>query len=334
MLRQQRLRQKSGIPMYGLQALYRFNEGSGQVAYDSSLSGADMQLGSVVGADTNDPSWIAVTGGLLLSTDDALRQSKLVSAKVGTVTASMVATVAFINDSGQDFVPYVRSGGVSRNVLVAFDGTYYAMGYIGEQGTGETLGDEKLLNPSLETLGGGGADVFANWGESFNNGTIEAAIDSVQNGAYSAKMTVGASGRPDLSQVVASSGGELYKLVFWCRGDNTNAVSYALYGLDTTTFCKSYTSTANTSTIYVQKNYYITNLSNETRPRLQFAENSTPGTYVYIDNVSVKQVLTPSTSGVKIYSTKTGSVQSWTRIETGFNPNAAGIQYEIRRVLG
>ena len=51
---------------------------------------------------------------------------------------------------------------------------------------------------------------------------------------------------------------------------------------------------------------------------------------VTFDNVVIQQVLTPTAAGVKIYSTKTGSTQSWAGIETNFNANAIS-SYEIRK---
>ena len=43
----------------GLMAYYKFNEGTGQTAYDSTLGGHHGMLGSTTGVDTNDPLWVA-----------------------------------------------------------------------------------------------------------------------------------------------------------------------------------------------------------------------------------------------------------------------------------
>ncbi len=298
----------------------------GSVFYDRSQGQNHMTIiGAVRNAINYGRSVLNFDG-----VDDYLTQ-KVYANKVGDVTMATVATGALFNDTGQDFSNYAGASGNTPYMIVVTDtGGKVAWGYIGEQGTGETLGAEKLSNPSFETLGGGGADVFANWAEGFNNGTIEAAIDSVQNGTYAAKMTVGASSRPDMLQIISSAGGELYKSVFWCRGDGTNKLSYAFYGMDHTAFIKGYTSTANTTTTYAEKTSYVANFLNETRCRIQFSEDILPGTYVYVDNVSVKQVLTPTINGVKIYSAKNGSTQSWAGVDTGFLPNSVA-SYEVRK---
>jgi hypothetical protein len=45
-------------PTPGLVALFLFNEGSGQTAFDSSGNGYHLQLGALAGADSADPAWI------------------------------------------------------------------------------------------------------------------------------------------------------------------------------------------------------------------------------------------------------------------------------------
>jgi YVTN family beta-propeller protein len=45
----------------GLVGYWKFNEGSGQTAYDSTLNSNDGQLGSTLGVDDNDPSWFLVS---------------------------------------------------------------------------------------------------------------------------------------------------------------------------------------------------------------------------------------------------------------------------------
>ncbi|MCX5695375.1 MAG: hypothetical protein NTW18_01750 [Candidatus Omnitrophica bacterium] len=49
-----------------------------------------------------------------------------------------------------------------------------------------------------------------------------------------------------------------------------------------------------------------------------------------VDNWSVKQVLTPSATGVKIVSTSAGSTYNWGTQDSGFNPNSTSFTYEIR----
>ncbi len=43
----------------GLVGYWRFDEGSGDIAFDATSNGHDGQLGNVVGSDANDPNWTA-----------------------------------------------------------------------------------------------------------------------------------------------------------------------------------------------------------------------------------------------------------------------------------
>jgi hypothetical protein len=86
----------------GLQALYQFADGAGQVLADSSGQGRNGVLGSTAGADTNDPLWVAE--GLSFTTDDyaecgtdaALRPDALtVCAAVKLTTSAVVPIVGW-----------------------------------------------------------------------------------------------------------------------------------------------------------------------------------------------------------------------------------------------
>ena len=94
---------------------------------------------------------------LVFSGANYLRQQALAS-KIGTVTLSLSAGVAFINDSGQDFSPYVGVSGLSKPYMLVVTDTASpakkAWGYVGELGTtGETLSGDVL----------GGAGSFTEW---------------------------------------------------------------------------------------------------------------------------------------------------------------------------
>lgn len=54
-----------------------------------------------------------------------------------------------------------------------------------------------------------------------------------------------------------------------------------------------------------------------------FVDFSSAGTMLF-DEASLKQVLTPSATGVTITSTPNGGTYNWASIESGFNYNDAG----------
>ncbi len=80
---------------------------------------------------------------------------------------------------------------------------------------------EKLLNPSFETAGGGGADVFSNWTESAGTGTIVRATGAGNflpgSGVASCQLTSGAGANTYVEQSMAVTAGLRYSLTFYYR---------------------------------------------------------------------------------------------------------------------
>lgn len=226
----------------------------------------------------------------------------------GTVTASMVDGTAFINDSGQDFSPYVGVAGVSKPyMLVAVDtGGKVAWGYIGEEGTGETLGSELLTNGDFSSWTGDNPD---NW--------------TVSEGGGANIITQNPPGKCQ----ILSDGGTAYvrqdiftanKLYKYYLTVDTAALG-SIRASDGTSFSYFLYSTTGNKTGYLTANNAL------------FLISRTAACNITIDDVSIKQVLTlPANTGVKIYSARNGSTQSWANVETGFNANAIS-SYEIRK---
>lgn len=113
------------------------------------------------------------------------------------------------------------------------------------------FGADLLSNPGFETAGAGGADVFANWVETavVGTSTIEHAIDSVSEGTYSCKLTRGDTAI-SVYQDITVIPGKLYRLLFYTRGDATNAGSYSVYDVTNSADIVAEVTTGVTGTSY------------------------------------------------------------------------------------
>lgn len=244
----------------------------------------------------------------------------------GTITVSMADTVGFINDSGQDFTPYVGISGSSKPyMLVATDDAgLKAWGYIGEQGTGETLGSELVTNGDNEA----GLAVFDQ--DYTNGGTAAQSTDQANSPTNSMKITRTGGTTANVSRRILDNdlsvinSGDLLDINFSVY---SNSGTVSLYAQTQDLGYDISAQTISTDSIWDDTNLKLTA---ETQLYMQIIRWSDDGTYFYIDDLSIKQVLTPTTTGVKIYSTKDGTTQSWAGIESGFDANDIS-SYEIKR---
>lgn len=263
---------------------------------------------------------------------DPLNESmiEILDTKQGTVTASMVDTVAFINDDGQDFSTYAGAGGSSKDymIVVTDSSGNKARGYIGEQGSGETFGGELVTNGDNETS-------IAIFDEDIaSGGTAAQSNEQANNGIYSMKMkrTGGTTG--NVSRRVVDS-----NLSVVDSGDLVD-IDFSIYNsIGGTVYLYAQTQASgydiSSQTISTNNTWRDTNtrLTIGTQLYLQLISWKNNTEYFYIDDLSIKKVLTPTTAGVKIYSTKDGSTQSWESADAGFNANTIA-SYEIRKSEG
>ena len=178
-----------------------------------------------------------------------------------------------------------------------------AIGYIKAAGTGETLGDELVSDTTFDSAG--------DW-------TPDAAW-SVAGGVATCVPTVGR----DLinSGGTALLAGVLYKtaLEITARTAGSLWVRYPQIGLFH-------------SSVAAHTEYICNVDTTGKKPQLQSLSSSFSGS---ITSFSVKQVLTPASTGVTITSTRGGTTYNWTSIESGFNYNdASGYTYTIRPMSG
>jgi len=402
-----------GIPG-GFQAFWRFNEGAGQVAYDSSPNGCNLQLGSTTSVDTNDPAWIPIIGGLSFAGDDALRQSKLAE-QIGVVTISQITNAGFINDSGQDFTPYVRTTWVSKYMLAAFDGTKYAWGYAGEEGgdgivqltpvqrdvvltaADAAINDFFGASVSLSSDGNilavgaylwegtagadqGGVYIFDRSGSTWvQRDVVLTPVDAATSDRFGISVSLSSDGNilavgAYLWEGIAADQGGVY--IFDRSGSTWIQRGNVLTPVDASTSGRfgisvSLSSDGNILAVgaYLwegiaadQGGVYIFDRSIDTwiqRDAVLTAADAAAGDNFGISvslssdgnilavgaylwegaianqgGVYIYSCVLPANTGLKIYSTKTGVIQNWANVETGFDPKIPTMAYEIRRVLG
>lgn len=92
-------------------------------------------------------------------------------------------------------------------------------------------GDNILENPSFETAGAGGADVFANWNETASDGAIADETSIVDDESHAAKLTAGASVNTKIVSDEITSGftvGKRQIINFMTRNDGTNPGRYQI----------------------------------------------------------------------------------------------------------
>ncbi len=94
-------------------------------------------------------------------------------------------------------------------------------------------GTNRLGNGDFETAGGGGADVFAVWGEVASDGAIVRTTTAgeyhTDSGGAAAKLTAGPTLNTRIYQTYTVVPGKGYAFSFWTRGDLTNAGRYMVY---------------------------------------------------------------------------------------------------------
>jgi len=232
--------------------------------------------------------------------------------------ASIVAANGFFIDLSQDFSDWDGTTGDQDYMIVAKDsGDDVGWGYIGEMGSGETLGAE-LVTASDDRD-------FTVWGNV--NWTADSGA-SIADGTGKAEYTLDGSGISLMlltgSYIDPITEGALYKLDFNFWQGTSNSTDWKLYD-GFANFLASGNFDGTEATVHTA---YFTDINDLMIIELRVTDSD--GGTVYLDDVSVQEVTDPATTtGVKIYSTKDGSTQSFAGT-TDFDANDIS-SYEIRK---
>ena len=242
-------------------------------------------------------------------------------APIRTGTGSGSVTRANLKLSAADGVAFVDFG--VKEALIGFPGYEGAqltlsdstgkklVGYIKAAGTGETYGSELLTNGDMEA-----GDPPTGW--SAVASSVLSSVTDNRPGSAGTKAINIARGTSNQAgyQALSVSTGACVRANGWRRSiDGTASLYLFLAVLD---YTGGSSTSWNTQTLYaVATNAHFTLLA-----------TGTAGQACRYDDISVKQVVTPSATGVTITSTPNGSTQSWASQESGFNYNdASGYTY-------
>ncbi len=217
--------------------------------------------------------------------------------------ASMIDGAAFYDQDTESLAAYVAVGGITRYKLALIDGAGdKAVGYILDQGLGETLGGEEVENWE-----------FTNW----------AATDPVDW-----SVTSEGGGRsinedpPGHARIINDGTGSLY------MSQNNVVTLDCLYKhiMDVTAATGSIFVWESDSPVESWKS-----INSAALHTWYFASDGGIGQLhigalfgtcdITINSFSTKQVLTPSTNGVTIVSTVNGVTENWASVDGSFDPN-------------
>lgn len=218
----------------------------------------------------------------------------------GSVSGLRISSVdgtAFL-DNCAALVPY--ADGLHRVEIYDSAGRQL-VGYLSAQGSGETLGEDLL---------GGTGDFSSNvgWTTEENWAIGGGVLTGTATGSSTYRVTAGL------------SAGSLYKIFFTLGGGSSGDIHCWLGG-DGATFAGQSGDGAKTD--------YSTRIANSDR-KFYIARQTTNFTGTF-DDASVKQVLTPSTDGCTIVSTKSGAVPNFAYKNTSFTYNAATHYVVVRK---
>lgn len=218
---------------------------------------------------------------------------------LANIRLSLVNGTAFVDFSAAGtLTPYLN-----HRLTLTDSAGKKAVGYIKAAGSGETLGSELITNGTF-------ASDVAGW-------YVTAPTTIAWNASGYADIAR-ATGNGLASQAITAAAGILLK-----GSMDVKALSHgAALRYIGDNFCTA-------SGTGVASGYRVVATANQAT--VIAATNSTTAT-LSVDDVSVKQVLTPSATGVTITSTPGGTTYNWASIEAGFNYNdEAGYTYEISK---
>ena len=144
-------------------------------------------------------------------------------------------------------------------------------------------------NPSFETAGGGGVDVFASWNEVAGSGTIARDSTYARYGTYSCKLTNTAGNAYVYSLALPVTGNRQYVVSFWTRGDGTYAGRYAIYDTTNSSYITpgSAESTGVTEATWTHVTFFFNTRSNTANVRIYLHSPSATGGTTWFDMVSI-----------------------------------------------
>ena len=251
----------------------------------------------------------AVIGGTGPLVDGEVKTATRANTKISAVDGS-----AFVDFSESAYLTLPEHRGCK--LTITDSAGKKLIGYIKAAGTGETLGANVLTNGDMES--------FTGWLQ--KNGALSAETTDKIEGAQSGKFTL------------TGGIGYFYRSPAWSL-DCSYAIDGSIKNLTIGTMYIEVGPAGNRKRIFPPSvppstwtefsGYYT--LPTSSGVFVSYAYGLSGNAWL-TDNVTIKQVLTPSATGVTITSTADGSTYNWASKEEGFNYNDAnGYTYQIER---
>lgn len=146
-----------------------------------------------------------------------------------------------------------------------------------------------VLNPSFETITSAGPPVdFANWSEIRSAGNlVEDEQTLTHSGSHALKLTRTTNSVNVNQTITGITGGAVYTLSFWTRGDGVHPGYYYLQDVTHATYIKLNESTGIAGTAYALYSYTFTAPAGCTSLRIFLYSSGVNSSYAYFDDVSL-----------------------------------------------
>lgn len=234
-----------------------------------------------------------------------------------TLNLSLVDGLAFISNPSTDLTDYLGC-----KLTLTDSAGKKAIGYIKSAGTGETYGSERFTNHSW--------DVDTTGWTAGNSATLASAAGGQSGNCLS--ITENGVVNPYAQQNIFPSivPGRLYRSSIYVKqGTSSLYRFYVQYAVGAYFFGYYADQTATSSWGQVDFVYCYPVTGTQEIYVLVNRASLSSGRDLYFDEISCKQILTPSTTGCTITSTPGGTTYNWTSIESGFNYNGTSYTLEL-----
>ncbi len=230
-----------------------------------------------------------------------------------TCNLSTIDGTAFITNPSVDLRSFV-----GRKITLTSGGKTL-VGWVKAEGTGETLSEVELVTD-------GGAELDEAWTNEYTPIVNERSSAKFYTGAYSRHFTGDAVNDGIKPPSINTTTGVLYRGSSYIYPDDSTGITIVLSSAGDVS--PKFVAIALVQDTWNYSIIYYTAAATGAVGYFRFRQNSSGTLNYYIDNVSLKQVLTPSLTGVTIVSTKNGSTYNWTSND-GINANAASFALTV-----
>jgi len=235
---------------------------------------------------------------------------------------------SFIEVEGLDLSTYTGDSTGRKNFIVLKDSEgYSAWGWIGEAGSGESLGSNLVTNGDFETGDTSG------W--STANATAVATTTDPYGGSYCLSLKDWGSGARLHQTLDPLESKSLYKFSFYAKKINADPGGYIYSSTNNSVHYTNADMNNFTASVWEGLAHYFTaNNDVEGNDRLfVYAQGSgDDGDEVYYDNIYIKEVTDCNTDGVHIYNNNVAGSQNWIDVHASFNYKDSSYTFDIYEI--